>query len=141
MSHTLRELVSRTKGVRSLAILDQFSTPSGILKAGMDRVLNTMEKTSRNHYSAEDVKKLVSLAKETIGIPDRDGIYAFRIRQIVARLISKKKQICEIEDEIMKLTKGDENMKRIVSIDEMKGIGPVNAPAMVSEIGDIYMTT
>jgi len=56
-----------------LAILDEFSTPSGILKAGMDKVLKTMGKTSRNHYSAEGVKKLINLAKETIGIPDRDG--------------------------------------------------------------------
>lgn len=93
-----------------------------------------MQKTSRNHYSAEDVKKLINLAKESIGISDKDGIYAFRIRQNVARLISEKKQLNEIDEEIMNLTKSDENVKRI---DDMKGIGPVNAAAMVSEIGDI----
>ncbi len=118
----------------SLAILDQFTTPSGIVKAGIDRLWKTMQKNSRNHYKRDEAQKLMELAKESIGIPDTDGIYAFRIRQNVARLISEKKQLKEIEEEILKITESDENVKMI---DDMKGIGPVNAAAIVSEIGDI----
>ena len=118
----------------SMAILDQFTTPSLIEKAGIDNVLKVMQKTSRNHYGRENARKLVELAKESIGIPDIDCVYAFRIRQNVARLISEKKQLKEIEEKILELTKNDENMKRI---DDMKGIGPLNAAAIVSEIGDI----
>ena len=118
----------------SLAILDQFTTPSKVVKAGIDTLLRTMQKSSRNHYGRDDAQKLMDLAKDSIGIPATDGIYAFRIKQNVARLVSEKKQIREIEEEILKLTKSDENVKRI---DDMKGIGPVNAAAIVSEIGDI----
>ena len=59
---------------------------------------------------------------------------AFRIRQNVARLTSEKKQLKEIEEKIIDMAKNDENVKRL---DDMKGIGPVNATAIVSEIGDI----
>ena len=118
----------------SLAILDQFTTPSLIVKAGIDSVLKVMQKTSRNHYGRENAQKLVEIAKESIGIPDIDCVYAFRIRQNVARLNSEKKQLKEIDEKILELTKNDENVKRI---DDMKGIGPMNAAAIVSEIGDI----
>ena len=118
----------------SMAILDQFTTPSLIVKAGTGKVLNVMQKTSRNHYRKDDAQKLVELAKESIGIPDTDCIYAFRIRQNVARLTSEKKQLKEIEEKIIDMAKNDENVKRL---DDMKGIGPVNATAIVSEIGDI----
>lgn len=79
----------------SLAILDQFTTPSLIVNAGIDNVLKVMRKTSRNHYGKENAQKLLELAKESVGIPDTECIYAFRIRQNVARLISEQKHLKE----------------------------------------------
>ena len=72
--------------------------------------------------------------KKLIGVDNTDGVYAFRIRQNVARLISEKKHAKDIEKEILKITENDENVK---NIDDMKGIGPVSAAAITSEIGDI----
>jgi len=118
----------------SLAILSRFTTLSAIVKAGIDIPMKTIQKNSRNHYGRDDAQKLMDLAKDSIGIPDTDGIYAFRIRQNVARLVSEKKQLREIEEKILKIMESDENVKRI---DDMKGIGPVNAATIVSEIGDI----
>ncbi len=118
----------------SLAILEKFTTPSVIMKAGMDAVMNAMRGSSRNHYKKEDAEKLMSFAKDSIGIPDIDGIYAFRIKENIVRLISEKKMLKEVEGSILKLTKNNEDVKRI---DDMRGIGPLNAAAMVSEIGDI----
>jgi transposase len=119
---------------RSLAILSRFTTLSAIVKAGIDIPMKTIQKNSRNHYGRDDAQKLMDLAKDSIGIPDTDEIYAFRIRQNVARLVSENKQLREIEEKILKIMESDENVKRI---DDMKGIGPVNAAAIVSEIGDI----
>ncbi|EQD58197.1 transposase, partial [mine drainage metagenome] len=118
----------------SIAILDRFTTPSGIVKEGIDSVLKVMQRSSRNHYKKDDAEKLVSLARDSVGIHDTDGVYAFRIRQNVARLISEKKHLKEIEEKILKLAENDEDVK---NIDDMKGIGPINAAAIVSEIGDI----
>ncbi|EQD67074.1 transposase [mine drainage metagenome] len=118
----------------SMAILDRFTTPSGIVKEGIDGVLKVMQRSSRNHYRKDDAEKLVSLARDSVGIHDTDGVYAFRIRQNVAMLISEKKHLKEIEEKILKLAENDEDVK---NIDDMKGIGPINAAAIVSEIGDI----
>jgi transposase len=118
----------------SLALLSQFTTPAGMVKAGIDSVLNVMQRSSMNHYKREDAQKLMDLAKDSVGITDTDGVYAFRIRQNVARLISEKKHAKDIEKEILKITENDENVK---NIDDMKGIGPVSAAAITSEIGDI----
>lgn len=118
----------------SMAILEKFTTPSGMVKAGLDTVLKTMKESSRNHYKKEDVQKIMDIARNSIGIPDAGGIYTFRIRNNVARLTSEMKQLKEIDEAILKMTEKDENVKRI---DDMKGIGPVNAAAIVSEIGEI----
>lgn len=118
----------------SLAILEQFTTPSGIVDAGIEKLFIVMKKSSRGHYSEDDAKDLMEIAGNSVGIPDPGNVYAFRIRQNVARLISEKKHKKEIEDRIIKLTEDDENVK---NIDDMKGIGPVNAASIVSEIGDI----
>ncbi|OWP57082.1 MAG: hypothetical protein B2I17_02670 [Thermoplasmatales archaeon B_DKE] len=48
--------------------------------------------------------------------------------------ISEKKKLKEIGERILKLAENDENGKRIV---DMRGIGPLNAAAIVPEIGDI----
>ncbi|OWP56613.1 MAG: hypothetical protein B2I17_05925 [Thermoplasmatales archaeon B_DKE] len=118
----------------SLAILEQFTTPSGIVDAGIEKLFIVVKKSSRGHYSEDDAKDLMEIVGNSVGIPDPGNVYAFRIRQNVARLISEKKHKKEIEDRIIKLTEDDENVK---NIDDMKGIGPVNAASIVSEIGDI----
>ena len=128
------EIFSDIGSKTSLVILEAFTTPSEIVKAGMDKLLKIMKRASKNHYKRKDAQKLMDLANGSIGVPDADGIYTFRINQNVARLISEKKQLKEIEGKVRELTETDENVKRI---DDMKGIGPVNAAAIVSEIGDI----
>ena len=118
----------------SIAILERFTVPSGIVSAGMDTVLKVMQRASRNHYKKEDGERLMELAGDSVGIPDTDNIYTFRIRKNIARLVSENKQLKEIDERIIKLTEDNENVKRI---DALNGIGPVNAAAIVSEIGGI----
>ena len=118
----------------AMAVLEKFTTPSNTVKAGLNTVLKAMQGASRNHYKKEDAGKFIELANNSVGIPDTDSVYTFRIRQNIARLLSENKQLKEIEKEILKLTENDENVKRI---DDIKGIGPVNAAAIVSEIGGI----
>ena len=118
----------------SIAVLEKFTTPSNIVKAGLNTILKVMQGASRNHYKKEDAERLINLANNSVGIPDIDSIRTFRIRHNIARLVSENKQLKEIEEEILKLTENNENVKRI---DDMNGIGPVNAAAIVSEIGNI----
>lgn len=124
------DIPSRT----SIAILEKYTTPERIVKAGVDATLKTMQKSSRNHYGRVDAEKLIDLAGNSIGIPDASGVYAFRIRENVARLTAELRTVMEIEARILRDTGDNEDVKRI---DDMKGIGPVNAASIVSEIGSI----
>ena len=124
------DIMSKT----SLAMLEKYSIPGNILKSGLGDVLDTMSKYSRNHYKREDAERILDLAKNSIGIPDVSGVYAFRIRENVKRLKAELNAIKEIEAEIIDATKDSEDVKRI---DDIDGIGPMNAAAIVSEIGPI----
>jgi hypothetical protein len=118
----------------SLAMLEKYTVPENIVKSGMYGVLNTMSKYSRNHYKREDAERILDLAKNSIGIPDVSGVYAFSIRENVKRLKAELNAIKETEAEILDATKDNEDVKRI---DDINGIGPMNAAAIVSEIGPI----
>ena len=52
----------------SLALLQKFTTPAGMVKSGIDSVLKVMQKSSRNHYKREDAQKLMDLAKDSVGM-------------------------------------------------------------------------
>jgi len=68
------------------------------------------------------------------GIPDLSGVYAFRIRENVKRLGDELAIIREIEKKIRATMENNDDVRRI---DDMKGIGTVNAATIVSEIGNI----
>ena len=117
----------------ALALLEKYSIPENLVKSGMEDVLNTMKKCSRNHYKREDARKLLELAENSVGIPD-DGTFAFRIKENVKRIRAELNILKEIEAKIIESTKGNDDVQRI---DDIRGIGSVNAAAMVSEIGPI----
>ena len=118
----------------ALGLLEKYSTPENLVKSGLEDVFNTMKKCSRNHHKREDAKKLLELASKSIGIPDVSGVYAFRIGENVKRIKAEMNTLKEIEEKIIEATKDNEDVQRI---DAIRGIGPVNAAAMVSEIGGI----
>ncbi len=118
----------------SLAILERYTTPEKVLKAGEENLYSIMKKSSRNHYGKEDAWKLYNLAKDSIGIPDTMQYYEFRIRENIKRLIAEIQSVHDIEE---KITHDTENNEDARNIGEMKGIGPVSAAAIVSEIGNI----
>ena len=117
----------------ALGLLEKYSIPENLVKSGLEDVLNTMKKCSRNHFKREDAEKLLKLASNSIGIPD-DGTFAFRIKENVKRIKAEMDTLEEIKEKIMEATGNNEDVQRI---DDIRGIGPVNAAAIVSEIGDI----
>ena len=93
-----------------------------------------MRKAGRNHYTMKDVERMIQAAKNTIGIPDPDDVYALRIRTNARRLRNEMHELKEIEREIETGPSGNPDVKHLT---EMKGIGSVNSATIVSEIGDI----
>jgi transposase len=115
-------------------MLEKFPTPKDVVDSGLESVLAVMQNASRHHFKREHAEKLLTIATDSVGVPDDTGAYAFRIRENVKRLNYEFSTMKEVEERILKETQDNEDVKRI---DDMKGIGPVNAASMVSEIGDI----
>lgn len=118
----------------SLTVLGKYSIPEKIVKSGIEDVFKTIRRCSKNHYKREDAERILDLAANSIGIPDVSGVYAFRIRENVKKLNAELKTIKKIEAKILDATKDNEDVRRI---DDIRGIGPANAAAKVSEIGPI----
>ena len=117
-----------------MAVLEEYSTPDVIAKTDPDKVLKIMRKAGRNHYSGEDASKIIDAAKNSIGIPDTDGVYRYRISTNARRLKNEISELKRIEKEIESRSSGSEDIKHLT---DMKGMGPVNSATIVSEIGNI----
>lgn len=124
------DILSKT----SIAILEKYTIPENIVRSGIEALLSVMQISSRNHYRREDAESLFNLAVNSVGIPDRYGVYTFRLRENVKRLKGEINAISEIESKILKATENNDDVKRI---DDIRGIGPINAISIVSEIGNI----
>lgn len=118
----------------SLALLEKFPTPKEVVDSGLESVLAVMQGASRYHFKKDHAEKLLIIAVDSVGIPDTMGVYTFRIMENVKRLNHELSTMKEIEERILKDTQNNEDVKRL---DDIKGIGPVYAASMVSEIGDI----
>ncbi len=117
----------------ALAMLERYPVPEIMVKSGMEDILNTMRKCSRNHFKRADAQKILEMAASSVGIPD-DGTFAFRIRENVNRIKAELETLKKIEGKIIESTKDNDDVRRV---DDIRGIGLVNAAAIVSEIGDI----
>ena len=122
----------------SLYILMKYATPASITSAALQDILATMRISSKNHCGEEHVRKILGLAREGIGIPDTDGVYAYRIRMNVLILKDEKVRLCEIEEEVKGRSFGNQDISNISAI---WGMREMNASTIVSEIGDIKQSS
>lgn len=117
----------------SLNLLKSYPTPDLINNATEEELYKLMD-TGKGHYTREDAVKLKEAAKDTVGIPDPDGIYAYRIIMNAERLESEKNWMKRIESEIARRFSKNSDIERIA---EIKGVSRLAASAIVSEIGNI----
>ena len=117
-----------------MTILEKDTTPDNITALSKDKLLNLMKKGRRNHYSAVDAEKIMEVARNSIGVPDKQGVFTFRIRTNIERLRNEKALLKNVEKEIERMSDRNSDVKRLT---DMRGIGKMNAAIIVSEIGDI----
>ena len=117
-----------------IAILEEYATPERMAAADPREMLQLMRKAGRNHRTPEDVEKLIRAAVTTIGIPDPDGVFAVRIQTNARRLRNELSELKRVEREMETRSSDNSDVRHLT---EIKGIGPVNAAIIVSEIGSI----
>ena len=117
-----------------LVILEKYTLPSEISRLSPSDLTGIARKNGNYKFSKEDAERLIKVSCESIGIPDPDGAYAFRIRINAMRLSREIYYLKEIEDKIEDI--GHENTD-IRNISDMRGMSVVAAARIVSEIGSI----
>lgn len=115
-----------------LKLLEKYPTPAKILRVSEDKLLKLVRSTSRGGFGSEFVKKIRELAKDSIGVPDTEGVLEYRIKYFIKRIWEIKESLKKIEKEINKKTKG---IEEIQMIDDMRGIERVKAASLYGEVG------
>lgn len=118
----------------NIALLKKYPTPSKILEAHEKELIALVKKKSRGAFGAEFVKSVRALAENTIGIPDPNGVMAYRLQFLVERLVETKNALAQIANEIKKRTDNNEEVKMI---DDIRGIERVRAASLYCEVGSI----
>lgn len=118
----------------SIEILLRFPTPEAVLNARLEDIADVMSRASRKHFGKDDAMNLMELAQKSVGITDRNGIYACRISMNAARLRYEKEKIQEIVKKIESMSGNNSDIDHISAI---RGMSVVSAATIVSEIGDI----
>jgi len=117
-----------------LKLLEKYPTPAKILEASEAKLLKLVRSASRCGFGIEYVKKLREMAKDTIGVPDTDGMLAYRIKYFIRRIWEIKESLKKFERDINKKTK---DIDEIQMIDDIRGIERLKAVSIYGEVGPI----
>lgn len=128
-----RDLVSIESNT-GLAILEKYTLPSEISKLSTSDLVSIARKNGNYKFSKEDAMRLIELSRESIGIPDPDSGYTFRIRMNAMRLRGEIECLRKTEKEIEEISQGNSDIR---NISDMRGMSVVAAVRIVSEIGSI----
>jgi transposase len=116
------------------AILEKYPTPTLLINIPVEELARLISQNSRGGYDKDFAKKIEELAENSIGVPDNDGIFAYRIRFYIKQINEIKKSLKELESEITRRT---DNIDEIKMIDDIKGIQRIRAASIYGEIGPI----
>lgn len=125
----------------SLALLKKYQTPSDILKANKEDVIQILyDASKRKPWCYKIYDKILKYASEAIEISIPSSALSVRILNSISMIESLNKQIKILSDEIDALVNSNEisekfkqNLKLIMSLG---GIGLISAVTLLSEIGD-----
>ncbi|MBA3060219.1 MAG: IS110 family transposase [Thermodesulfovibrionales bacterium] len=127
----LKKLESKT----SLHILKNFTTPDGILIAGIKKLTFSLRTASHGRHSHACAERLYSAASTTIGVREGIEAAAYAIRSSVAAIENIQKDISVIEKELLRVLQKIPYAGQLLSI---PGIGPVSLAIILGEAGDLH---
>lgn len=117
----------------SLRILERYPVPEEIIKADIRDLFALMD-TGKGHYHMDDAAKFKIVAENSIGIPDPERVYAYRIKMFAGMLREEIDRIKSVEGEIRERMSENTDVK---NISDIHGIAMTSAAVMVAEIGSI----
>lgn len=88
--------------------------------------------TGKGHYHIGDAVKFKMVTENSIGIPDPERVYAYRIKMNTGKLREEIDRINDVEREIVKRMSENTDVK---NISDIHGIAMTSEAVMVAEIG------
>lgn len=125
-------LFSDVFGVTSSMLLSLYPTPNELLAVDPNKLLDIVNTASRGRFGKEFVTNLVTLASTSFGIKLTSNACSFEIKQLINQISFIQASISELDSEIAVIYDSLE-----CYLDSIPGIGKVNAPIILAEIGDI----
>jgi transposase len=120
-------------GITARIVLKEFCTPAAIVEAGVDNIMTKLEETMQRP-SRKKVEQLIRVASISVGRVEGSEAATMALRNLLAMYEMAEEQQTSIERTMEELLLQVPNAGKLVAI---KGVGPILAAVMVSEIGDI----
>ena len=126
------ECFSKLSAVSSLTLLREYPGPKEIAKLDVKELANLRYGKINHKLGEEKAKKLIDLAKNTVGEGYGPEI-EITIQHLAQQLSSVKREVEDLDEEI------EDSFEEIApnKLTTIDGIGPVNAAVMTTEIWDV----
>jgi transposase len=128
-----KKVLKNIQCMTPLYLLKKYPTPEAISVLDKDALGEEMRKQSRGKFREQHAERLISFAKNTIGIREGALGLSMDIRHILIQLEVLKDLISEIESEMETTLKRIPYSSKLLSI---KGLGVVSVAGIIGEIGD-----
>lgn len=122
------------KGKTARLLLELYSTPSSLVAAGTDVILDTLRQHLKRSPSRKTIERLVEVAKTSIGRQHgmKQAVQSLQHLLTSYSLLESQKQ--DVEDMMIDLLQEIPAAEHIMAI---QGVGPISTAIILSEIGDI----
>ena len=119
-------------GATSKQILLNCPTPDDIIKINTSKLSNILSKNSKGRFSKSTALNIKNIAKTSFGTKYAADACSFEVKQIINQIMFLESQIDDLDNKIKELY--DKQDCHLLSV---PGIGPILAPVILAEIGDI----
>ena len=128
-----KNVFKNIKCMTPLYLLKQYPTPETISVLDKNTLGEEMRKKSRGKFKEQHAERLISFAKNTVGIKEGVLGLSMDIRHILAQLEMLNTLIDEIENEMEIALGRIPYSSKLLSI---KGLGVVSVAGIIGEVGD-----
>jgi len=125
-----KKVVSKT----SLYVLKHYTTPEGIVRAGLKNISTALYTASHGKLSQACAERLIETASTTIGLKDGIEGIVFAIRSTVSAIERIQKEITTIEKELVFALSKIPYAIKLLSI---PGVGKISVSVILGETGDL----
>jgi transposase len=128
-----KNVFKNIKCMTPLYLLKQYPTPETISVLDKNTLGEEMRKKSRGKFKEQHAERLISFARNTVGIKEGVLGLSMDIRHILTQLEMLHTLIAEIESEMETVLARISYSSKLLSI---KGLGVVSVAGIIGEVGD-----